>query len=231
MERDLKDLAGAFARAGGHVFRDPRLLEQALTHSGAADAGGDYQRLEFLGDRVLGLIVAEALFRRYPDSGEGALARRLNCLVRGETCAEVARALGLDALMRTGENTPRGQAQASQNVLADLCEAVIAAVYLDGGLQAARRFVLPLWEPFFARCGDAPRDPKSALQEWAAARGLPAPRYAEVSRSGPDHAPHFVMEARIEGLGAARGEGGAKRRAEQAAAAALLSEVGGREET
>ncbi|HHN72527.1 MAG TPA: ribonuclease III [Thermopetrobacter sp.] len=222
---DARELAREFAARTGYEFRDPALLEQALTHSADGRPAGlsrGYERLEFLGDRVLGLVVAEELFRRYPDSDEGRLARQFNHLVRKEACAEIARGLGLGRLMRTGETTLRHQAEASQNVLGDLCESVIAAIYLDSGLEAARKFIISLWEPLFARYRDAPRDPKSALQEWAAARSLPPPAYREVSRSGPDHDPRFVMEVSIEGLGTATGEGGSKRRAEQAAAAALM---------
>ena len=224
---NAQGLAEKFRKASGYAFSDPALLEQALTHSGAAEGGGrDYERLEFLGDRVLGLVIAAALFARYPDNEEGQLARQLNCLVRKETCAEAARKLGLDGLMRTGETARRDQAQASQKVLGDLCESVIAAVYLDGGLEKAREFIISLWEPFFTRCEDARRDPKSALQEWAAAHGYAPPEYVEISRSGPDHAPRFAVEARIVGLGAARGEGGSKRGAQQAAASALLARQG-----
>lgn len=207
---DPERVAEAFAERAGYRFSDPSLLLEALTHAVEEKPGGfarGYERLEFLGDRVLGLVIAEELYRRHPDSPEGALARQYNHLVR------------------TGETTLRRQAEGSVNVLGDLCESVIAAIYLDGGLEAARKFIISFWEPLFARYRDAPRDPKSALQEWAAQRGYPPPSYREVSRSGPDHDPQFVMEAEIEGLGTARGEGGSKRKAEQAAAGALLKHV------
>ncbi len=225
---DPKRMAEAFAERAGYRFSDPSLLLEALTHAVEEKPGGfarGYERLEFLGDRVLGLVIAEELYRRHPDSPEGALARQYNHLVRKETCADIARRLGLGKMMRTGETTLRRQAEGSVNVLGDLCESVIAAIYLDGGLEAARKFIISFWEPLFARYRDAPRDPKSALQEWAAQRGYPPPSYREVSRSGPDHDPQFVMEAEIEGLGTARGEGGSKRKAEQAAAGALLKHV------
>jgi len=221
--RSVEKLAKDFQDVSGYAFSNPALLEQALTHS--VPSGGamrDYERLEFLGDRVLGLVIADALLSRYPDNEEGRLARQLNCLVRKETCAEAARKLGLGELMRTGETTRRGQAQASQNVLGDLCESVIAAIYLDAGLETAQEFIISLWEPFFARCEEARRDPKSALQEWAAAHGYAPPVYADISRTGPDHDPHFIVEARVECLGAAKGEGGSKRKAQQAAAGILL---------
>ncbi len=215
-------LAARFADIAGVRFGDPTLLAQALTHSDDAGAAPDYQRLEFLGDRVLGLIVSEELLRRYPDEDEGRLARRLNQLVRRETCAEVARSLRLHELMRTARTAGRRQVQASQKVLADLCESVIGAIYLDQGLEAARSFIMSLWEPLFARFASPPRDAKSALQEWAAARGLPVPAYRQIGRAGPDHAPVFDVEVEIAGVGRARASGPSKRLAEQAAAAMLL---------
>ena len=226
-DTDAGKLAELFARRIGYRFRNPEILVQALTHSagkGRDARSRDYQRLEFLGDRVLGLVIAEALFRRYPEREEGTLARQLNHLVRKETCADVARNLGLAELMRTGETTHRKQAETSVNVLGDLCESIIAAIYLDGGLEAAKKFIISQWEPLFARYEDAPRDPKSALQEWAAARGFPAPQYHDVARSGPDHAPRFSVEVEVEGLGRAGGVGPSKRKAQQAAAAALLEQ-------
>ena len=219
------DLSVRFERMTGVRFADPALLAQALTHSNDAARGcegRDYERLEFLGDRVLGLVIAEELFRRYPGEGEGLLARRLNQLVRRETCAEVARRLGLHELMRTAKTAERAQVQASQKVLADLCESVIAAIYLDQGLEAARSFIISMWRPLFERHAQPPRDAKSALQEWAAARGLPPPTYEEVARTGPDHAPEFTVRVSVSGLGRETGAGPSKRAAEQAAAGRLL---------
>jgi ribonuclease-3 len=220
-----EELAARFARATGVRFADPALLAQALTHSedDSRTAGGrDYERLEFLGDRVLGLVIAEELFRRYPGEGEGLLARRLNQLVRRETCAEVARRLGLHEMMLTAKTAERAQVQASQKVLADLCESVIAAIYLDQGLEAARSFIISMWRDLFERHAQPPRDAKSALQEWAAARGLPPPTYEEVARTGPDHAPEFTVKVSVPGLGEETGAGPSKRAAEQAAAGRLL---------
>ncbi len=211
----------------GIGFADTALLIQALTHSDDARGRGarDYERLEFVGDRVLGLVIAEELFRRYPDEGEGLLARRLNRLVCREACAEVARSLRLHELMITAKTAERRQVQASRKVLADLCEALIAAIYLDQGLEVARNFIISRWEPLFERHRQPPRDAKSALQEWAAARGLPPPRYEEVRRSGPDHAPLFTISVAVHGLGEAQGQGAGKRAAEQAAAASLLEQA------
>ena len=221
-EESHGDIARRFEQTTGVRFADPALLVQALTHSGDRRGGRDYERLEFLGDRVLGLVIAEELFRRYPAEGEGLLARRLNQLVRRETCAEVARALGLHELMRTAKTAERKQVQASQKVLADLCESVIAAVYLDQGLEAARNFIISMWQPLFERHAEPPRDAKSALQEWAAAQGLPPPTYRNVARSGPDHAPEFTVKVAVPGLGEETGMGPSKRAAEQAAAGRLL---------
>lgn len=218
-------LAGDFAARSGIVFREPSLLRQALTHSGGGGKEGDYQRLEFLGDRVLGLVIAEELLKRFPSDDEGRLARRLNWLVRREACARVARDLKLDELMLTAKTTRRGQAAASQKVLSDLCEAVIAAIYLDQGLPVARDFILAHWAPLFAAHREAARDAKSALQELAAARKLATPAYRVVGREGPDHAPRFTVEVAVDGAGAARGEGGSKRAAEQAAAEELLKHM------
>ena len=224
------ELAERFEQATGVRFSDPALLAQALTHSDDANRGAgqrDYERLEFLGDRVLGLVIAEELFRRYPQEGEGMLARRLNQLVRRETCAEVTRRLGLDELMRTARTAERAQVQASQKVLADLCESVIAAIYLDQGLEAARSFIISMWRPIFERHAEPPRDAKSALQEWAAARGLPPPTYEEVARTGPDHAPQFTIRVEVPGAGEDTGTGPSKRAAEQAAAGRLLDRMEG----
>ena len=228
--QEQMELAERFERATGVRFSDPLLLAQALTHSDDEARGTgqrDYERLEFLGDRVLGLVIAEELFRRYPQEGEGMLARRLNQLVRRETCAEVARKLGLDELMRTAKTAERRQVQASQKVLADLCESVIAAIYLDRGLEAARSFIISMWRPIFERHAKPPRDAKSALQEWAAAHGFPPPTYEELSRTGPDHAPQFTIRVEVPGVGEDMATGPSKRAAEQAAAGRLLDRMEG----
>jgi ribonuclease-3 len=213
----------------GHHFSDPRLLRQALTHSSAA--GGDqaaaasYERLEFLGDRVLGLIVADMLLERFPNEPEGALARRHAFLVSREALAEVARGLDLGAALVISKGEAEGGGRENPALLADVCEAVIGAMYRDAGLDAARRFVVPRWEPLVRQDRKPPQDSKTALQEWAQARGLPLPSYSEVARSGPPHDPQFTVEAEVRGYPAEQGQGRSKRLAEQDAATRLLTRL------
>ena len=206
----------------GHRFSRPDLLWEALTHSGAA-AEGDYQRLEFLGDRVLGLIIAGHLLETHGDADAGELALRYNALVRAEACAEVATAAGLGAFVRLGKGEALSGGAAKPGILADVCEAVIAALYLDGGLDAATGFVLRLWAPLLEEQTAAVKDPKTALQEWAQRGGLGQPVYSLVSRTGPDHEPLFTASVDVPGsriaASAATGRGPSKRAAEQAAAA------------
>ncbi|MFO1089798.1 MAG: ribonuclease III [Hyphomicrobiales bacterium] len=212
----------------GYAFRDRALLEAALTHASAIDDGhgDDNERLEFLGDRVLALVMVEELFRLHPDAREGELARRLNTLVRKETCAEVSRALGVADAMKAGRSVRRRAIAESTNVLGDTCEALIGAIYLDGGLEAARRFVLASWQPFLDSATMARKDPKTALQEWALARALPVPAYDELGREGPDHLPQFSMRVTVDGSEPATGVGRTKRQAEQEAATAFLKREG-----
>lgn len=210
----------------GHSFADIALLEEALTHtSGAKPGGADNERLEFLGDRVLALLATEMLIERFPDLDEGDLAPRFNAMVRGETCAIVARAAGLGPHIRLSPSEAATGGRDKAGILADTCEAVIGAIYLDGGLDAARRFVRGRWQPMMDSLAVAPRDAKTALQEWTQGLGLGTPLYEMVGRSGPDHAPSFRVRASVPGGGhgaGAEGEGPSKRAAEQAAAAALL---------
>ncbi len=208
---------------------DPELMDRALTHpSAATPARPHYQRLEFLGDRVLNLLIAEALHQRRPDEPEGRLAPRLNELVRKETCAEVAAEIGLGPHLRLDRAESRGGGRKRVTILADAMEAVIAAVWLDGGVEAARETVLRLWGARLdAQGADAPQDAKTALQEWAQARGMTPPTYAVLDRRGPDHAPRFTVEARLADGAAEAAEAPTKRAAEQAAAAALLERVHG----
>lgn len=222
---DLEELALRL----GHSFRDPALLIRALTHTSAtaphARNDDSYERLEFLGDRVLGLIVAELLYRRFRAENEGALAMRHAELVRRETVAGVARELGLSGHIRLAKAEVAAGERDNPALLSNACEAVIAAVYLDGGLEAARALIEPLWTPLLEAALEPPRDAKTALQEWAQARGLPLPEYREVGRSGAAHEPVFTIEVQLEGQGSARGEGRSKRLAEQGAAESLLTHL------
>lgn len=214
----------------GHVFADREFLARALTHpsalSGPDKREKSYQRLEFLGDRVLGLAVAGMLFRSHPAEDEGALSRRLSDLVRAETCAEVAAELNLGAGVRVGPTESQTAVGRRAGVLADLCEAVIGAVYLDSGWPAAEAFVARNWQDRLKADASPQRDAKSALQEWAQGRGLATPVYRVVDRSGPDHAPLFTMAVIIPGIADGTGQGSAKRPAEIAAATAVLVREG-----
>ena len=218
------DLA-ALEAALGYAFRDRKLLSTALTHIGAAASRPEsYQRLEFLGDRVLGLVVAGMLYAAFPETDEGDLSRRLADLVRRESCAEVAQDWGVALHIRVAAGE-RAVVALRKAVLGDVCEAIIGAVYLDGGLEAACSLV----ERSFAERMRAPRrlrDAKTTLQEWAQARGRPIPAYRIVSRHGPEHAPEFTISVAIDGYGDAEAKGASKRLAEQAAAAAFLAREG-----
>lgn len=230
------------ARRLGHDFAAPDLLEQALTHPSAGGPARPHnQRLEFLGDRVLGLVIAEALSERYREESEGALAPRLNELVRKETCAVVAQEIGLDRWLRLGKSEARSGGRRKTAILGDAMEAVIAAVYLDAreaaggrggaGLEAARRMILRFWGGRIDEQGaDAPRDAKTMLQEWAQGRAMRPPRYALVAREGPDHGPLFTVAVTVQSGGRAVAKARSKRAAEQQAAAILLREVGAEDE-
>lgn len=217
----------AFARRLGHDFARPDLLIRALTHpSMSTPSRPSNQRLEFLGDRVLNLAIAEALYRGDSLADEGQLAPRYNVLVRKETCAEVAREIDLGAVLRLGRGEQTTGGRRKQALLGDAMEAVIAAVYLDAGMEPAREIVLRLWGDRIETAEARARDAKTALQEWAQARKMPPPDYIEISRKGPDHAPVFVIAARLSSGEEARAEASSKRQAEQAAAQALLEKVG-----
>ena len=222
----------------GHDFARPELLTEALTHPSAlpephrgrrrtrrAAPPRNYERLEFLGDRVLGLVVADLLWRRYPDEPEGHLTRRLTQLVRREALARVGDALGLDRHLHLSRAEAAAGAARNPGILADVCEAVIAAIYLDGGLDAAFAFIERHWEPLLAEMEGPPRDPKTALQEWAQARGLGLPCYELIATSGPDHALNFTVAVRLAGSEAANATGSSKRAAETGAAAVLLERL------
>jgi ribonuclease-3 len=214
----------------GYRFKDPALLEQALTHisalSGARNRGGSYQRLEFLGDHVLGLIVSDMLFRAFPKADEGEMSRRLADLVRKEACADVARAIDLGAAIRLGASESNAGGRHRIAILADVCEALIGAVYLDGGYTAASSLIERFWEERMRTPARPLRDAKTVLQEWAQARGLPTPSYREVERTGPDHSPEFRIAVELPDRAPAEGLGRSKRAAEQAAAAAMLTREG-----
>ncbi len=212
-----------FTRRLGHEFSDPDLLLRALTHGSVTGPGRpDNQRLEFLGDRVLGLVMAEALLAADPGATEGRIAPRFNALVRRETCAAIAREIDLGAALRLGRSEMTSGGRRKEALLADAMEAVIAAVYLDAGLETARALVLRLWGDRIAHVENDARDAKTALQEWAQARGEPPPDYRETARSGPDHAPMFTIEVRLSSGAHDRATAASKRAAEQAAAAALF---------
>lgn len=214
----------------GYVFRDRDGLVRALTHRSAVPgdraAHESYQRHEFLGDRVLALVVADMLYHAHPGAEEGDLARRLNSLVRRETCAEVAAALGLGEAVRLGAGERQSGGRHKEAILGDVAEAVIAAIYLDGGFDAARAFVEREWRPRMEALSGPLRDPKTTLQEWAQGRGLPTPVYEAVGRSGPDHAPEFTVRVAVVGGPEGEGRGKSKREAEQAAATGVLVREG-----
>jgi ribonuclease III len=223
--RKLRDLE---ARVG-YTFKDRALFKKALTHASVRQASAkrrDNERLEFLGDRVLGLAIAELLSEVYPSASEGELARLFNRLVRGGTCAEVARTLDLGPALVLSESEAGSGGRDKETILADACEALLAAVFLEAGYDKAREVVRLHWMPKLERDPATAPDAKSALQEWAQGQGLELPSYIEVAREGPDHAPRFTSEVRIKGRKPARGEGASKRAAEQAAAATLLAREG-----
>ena len=199
------------------------MFERALTHSSRGDT--HYERLEFLGDRVLGLVMASWLYALFPDEPEGMLSRRFNALVSGETCAEIAREIGVGSQVKLGKQAREDGAADSDNVLGDIVEALIGALYLEHGLDAASDFIRRAWGERVSTRDKAPKHPKSALQEWAAAKNRRAPSYRLTSRSGPHHAPKFAVEVEIHGVGTASAEGLSKQEAETAAAKALLDKL------
>jgi ribonuclease-3 len=214
----------------GYRFSNPPLLDHALTHisslSGARNRAGSYQRLEFLGDHVLGLVVSDMLFRAFPKADEGELSRRLADLVRKEACAEVAREIDLGASIKLGSSEANAGGRARTAILADVCEALIGAVFVDGGYPAAAALIERLWEARMRAPARPLRDSKTVLQEWAQARGLPTPAYREVERRGPDHDPEFRVTVELPDQMPAEGLGRSKRAAEQAAASAMLTRAG-----
>ncbi len=227
----------ALSRLIGHDFARPALLTEALTHPSAlpqqtgrrrrTPSPHGYERLEFLGDRVLGLVIAELLWRRFPREPEGDLTKRLTHLVRREALARVAAAIGLEHHLVLSPAEAAAGAGRNPAILADVCEAVIAAIYVDAGFDAAAAFIHRWWEPLLAEMDRPPRDPKTSLQEWAQARGLALPSYDLVAAEGPDHARRFTVAARVAGRDEAVATASSKRAAETTAAALLLARLGG----
>jgi ribonuclease-3 len=217
------DLPSFIGEAVGGEPKDPQLFERALTHGSLGRE--TYERLEFLGDRVLGLVIAGWLYERFPHEPEGKMSRRYNALVARETCAEVGRALDLPPHIRLGKQAREDNAQLSDNVVGDVVEAIIGALYLDGGLERVEAFIRGHWAPFLDGQRKAPEHPKSALQERAALKKLGVPNYELVSRFGPHHAPRFRVKVSLGRHGEAEAEGDSKQEAETAAAAALLDQL------
>ncbi|MEL6572342.1 MAG: ribonuclease III [Pseudomonadota bacterium] len=223
---NLSGELSAFCDRIGHRFADPTLIIRAVTHASMVSAHrDDNQRLEFLGDRVLGLVMADALLTADPNAPEGLLAPRYNALVRREACADVARQIDLGKVLKLGRSEMKSGGRRKDALLADAMEAVIAAVFLDAGFATAQDMVLRLWGNRIQNVEDDARDAKTALQEWAQARGEPPPTYVEIDRSGPDHQPQFTIEARLSSGAVEAATAGSKRQAEQAAAQALLQKV------
>jgi ribonuclease-3 len=219
----MTELAGWIHAKSGHRPKDLALFERALTHSSRGDE--NYERLEFLGDRVLGLVIADWLYALFPGEPEGKLSRRLNVLVSRSICAEVARDLDLAGQMRLGKQARDDGAFESDNVLGDMVESLIGALWLEAGYETAKSFIRAAWGDRVNRRDSAPHHPKSALQEWAAAGGHKAPVYEVTGRSGPQHAPTFVVKVSIRDIGEAEAEGLTKQEAETDAAQALLDRL------
>jgi len=220
----VSDIAAFVRDRLGHEAENTALFELALTHKSVGKRE-DYERLEFLGDRVLGHVMARALYERHPNEPEGYLSRRYNVLVARETCADVGRELGVPQLVRLGKQARDDGASQSDNVVGDVVEALIGALLIDGGFDAAQAFILKTWGPHLAEQGKAPHHPKSALQELAAAKGVKAPLYEVIARTGAHHAPKFTIRVSVPKLGEATAEGTSKQEAETAAAEALLSQL------
>jgi ribonuclease III len=223
---NTRDVAIAeLERRIGHSFADRDLLELALTHASVGQGArkvGDNERMEFLGDRVLNLIVAEHIVRALPEASEGQLSKLMASLVNYHACAEAARAAGLPDALRLDASATRVGARDNDRVLGDACEALIAALYREDGLDAARRFVTEFWAEKFAHLDAPGKDPKTMLQEWAMARGLPLPSYVLLKQEGPSHEPRFTIEVRVAGVEPQTAVAGSKRDAEKDAAQKML---------
>ena len=226
MARRAKPSIAALEQRLGYTFANKALLEEALTHVSAVHAGKtrsqSYQRLEFLGDRVLGLSIADMLFVNFPKAKEGEMSRRLSELVRLETCAEVSVEWGIGDWLRLGAGEASTGGARKAAILGDVCEALIGAVFLDGGYAPARALVEKGWSERMQQPSRSLRDPKTALQEWAQAKGKQPPVYREIERAGPAHKPEFTVAVDVEGFAAAEGRGASKRAAEQTAARSFM---------
>lgn len=228
MTRKKPDL-GALEERLGYRFKDRALLETALTHKSALSGRArqqSYQRLEFLGDRVLGLAIAEMLYEAFPNNLEGDLSQRHTALVRNETCVEVALLLDLGAHLTLGAGERNAGGARNHSILGDACESVMGSIFLDGGYEAAFAMIERYWRPLMTASAQAPRDAKALLQEWALGRGLPVPNYREVERTGPDHRPVFRVSIELPGILPVEGVGPSKRDAERAAASVMLAREG-----
>jgi len=210
----------------GYVFSDPALLETALTHSSTQNDKSDNERLEFLGDRVLGLAVADLLFAAYPDEAEGSLAKRHTGLVQQEALVSVAQSIGLAEHLKLSAGEIKSGGHKKEKILADAVEALLGAIYLDGGFKAAAAFIVRFWGEMLQGQTLPPEDAKSLLQEWAQGRGLPLPEYKLLGKSGSDHAPSFEIEVSVESVGSTSATAASKRTAEKEAALKMLEKIG-----
>lgn len=222
----MSDTLADFQSRLGHVFGDPAFMNLALTHA-STGAGHNYERLEFLGDRVLGLVLAQILYETFRDESEGDLARRHAALVSGVTLALVADKIALGQVLRVSSAERAAGGAKNENILADVMEALIGAIYLDSGLEACKAVIAALWRDVLFTMHSPPTDAKTELQEWAQARGLPLPRYDMAARDGPDHAPIFTVSVTVEGFAPVAAGGSSRRAAEKAAATALLQIIQG----
>jgi ribonuclease III len=217
----LSELTPWLRETFGVAVKDEALFARALTHGSTGEA--DYQRLEFLGDRVLGLVIADMLYARFPDEPEGRLSHRLNSLVAGTTCAEIARQIAVQPHLRLGKQARDDGARESDNVLGDVMEGLVGALYLDQGMDAVRAFVERQWRPLLEAALTAPKHPKSALQEWSAANNRKVPHYEVTAKEGPPHAMRFEVTVTVKGFDPVTGNGNSKQTAETAAAEAFLA--------
>ena len=208
----------------GYVFNDKHWLERALTHSSTNDSF-NYQRLEFLGDRVLGLVIADALFDKFKKENEGGLAKRHTALVQGRMCAQIGQNIDLGNFIIFSESERQSGGQKNDNIIADVMESLLGAIYIDGGFENVKKIILSLWGDNLLTLQTAPQDPKTELQEWAQARALALPDYQVADRKGPDHAPVFIIQLKVEGQADVKAEGASRRQAEKKAARLMLRQV------